>query len=180
MSSLFQPLFKRRKRLVDRRRGEKDLGRAAPDHHLALGHLFIGLNVGPQLLGQIALILALLDVAALQTLDVILIENRGHGPDPFEEGANGLQLVAIENVRCSGRLEHVFGENVPAREAEIIELGQGDEVLDQRAIAVGALAQANGCHLGKGADRLGDSLADGFHAGHQGGRNRPHSGDHDS
>ena len=79
-----------------------------------------------------------------------------------------------------GSLEHVVGENVPAGEAEIIELRQGNEVLDQRAARLGALAQANGSHLGKGADWLGDPLAHGFHAGHQGGRNRPHSGDHDS
>ena len=165
---------------MDRRGGKKDLGRAAPDHHLALGHLLISLNIRAELLGQVALILAFLDVAALQTLDVILIEDRGHGPYPFEKGANGFQLVAIEDACRAGGLEHIVGKDIPAGEAEIIELRQGDEVPDQRGARIGAFAQADGSHLGKRSDGLGDSLAHGFHAGHQGGRNRTHSGDHDS
>ena len=55
--------------LVDRRGRKENFSRAAPDHGLALGHFLVCLNIGPQLLRQVALVLALLDIGAVQTLD---------------------------------------------------------------------------------------------------------------
>jgi hypothetical protein len=78
-------------------------------------------------------------------------------------------LVTVEDARRLGRLEHVVGEYIPAGEAEVIELGQGDEILDQGAARICAFAQAHGSHLGKRADGLGNSLAHGFDAGDEGG-----------
>ena len=50
--------------LVNRGGLEKNLGRPAPDHHLAVGCFLEGLNIGAKLLGQIALVLPLLDIRA--------------------------------------------------------------------------------------------------------------------
>ena len=45
---------------------------------------------------------------------------------------------------------------------------------------VGALAEADGAHLGQRADRLGESVADRFHAGDQRGGHGAHADNHDS
>ena len=73
--------------LVDGGWLEEDFGRAAPDHDDAVDGLFECLDVGAELLGEVALVLALLDVGAVEALDVVLVEDGGHGLDGFEDRA---------------------------------------------------------------------------------------------
>ena len=63
-----------------------DLGAAAPDHHepIAAVRLLERADVGDHLLGQVALVLALLDVRAVEPLHVALVEHRRHRLDRFE------------------------------------------------------------------------------------------------
>ena len=45
------------------------------------------------------------------------------------------------------------------------EVGERNEVLDEGRVVVGALAEADGAHLGERADGLGEASPDGFDAG---------------
>jgi len=56
---------------------------------------------------------------------------------------------------------------------------EGDEILDQRRAVVGALAEADGAHLGERTDRGGEAAAGEFDAGDEGARHgsEPH-GEH--
>ncbi len=166
--------------LVDGGLLEVDLGGAAPDHDLAVG---AGLELGDvvaDLVGEVALVLAGLYLLAGEALDVVLVEDGGQGLDGFEEGTDLLELVAVEDLGGLGGVVEVATEDVPAGEDEVVEAGEGSEVLDERAASVGALAEADGPHLGDGADGLGETLADGFHAGDEGGGYGSHSWDHDA
>ena len=159
---------------------EEDFRRAAPDHDDAIDLGFEFLDVRPKLLGEVALALARLDVGAVQALDVVLVEDGGHGLDGFEEGLDAGQVVLVEDSGVAGGFEHVLREDVPAGEDDVVEVGERDEVVDQRRAVVGALAQADGAHLGDGADGLGESLADGFNAGDEGGGDGAHADGHDA
>ena len=63
----------------------------------------------------------------------MLVEDGGHGLDGFEEGPDLLELVAVEHLRGLGGVVEVAAEDVPAGEDEVVELGDGNEVLDERA-----------------------------------------------
>src|SRR5688572_28571961 len=70
-----------------------------------------------------------------------------------------------------GGLEGVIGKDVPGAEAQVVELGQGHEVRDLGVAVLGALAEADGAHLGQRADRLlvAESATHGFDASDDGG-----------
>ena len=59
-------------------------------------------------------------------------------------------------------------------------LARGSEVFDERGVVVGAFAQPDGAHLREGADGLGESAADGFYSGDQGGGDGSHAHNHHS
>ena len=72
--------------LMNGGRLEEDFSRAAPDHDDAIDCLSECLDVGAHLVGEVALVLALLDVRAVEALDVVLVEDRGQRLDGFEVG----------------------------------------------------------------------------------------------
>ena len=166
--------------LVDSGLLEIDLGGAAPDHDLTIG---LGLELGDvvaNLVGEIALVLAGLDLLAFEALDVVLVEGGGEGLDGLEEGANLFELVAVEDLRGLGGVVEVAAEDVPAGEDEVVERGERGEVLDERRAAFGALAETNGSHLRGGTDGLGEAATNGFDAGDERGSDGSHAGDHDT
>src|ERR1019366_4076527 len=61
----FKASFKGFDALMDGGRLEEDFGRAAPNHHHAIDGLLEGLNVGDELIGKVALVLASFDVSAV-------------------------------------------------------------------------------------------------------------------
>ena len=73
------------------------LGRSAPDHHQAAEPVLLleVLDVGDDLFGQIALVLALLDVLSVQLLHVDGIEDGRPGLDRLQEGLQGLQMLVV-------------------------------------------------------------------------------------
>ncbi len=117
---------------------------------------------------------------AVEAFDVVLVEDAGHGLDGLEEGLDGGELIAVEDLGVGGGVEEVAAEDIPAGEDEVVELGDGSEVLDEGGAIVGALAEADGAHLGGGADGFGERAADGFDAGDEGGGDGSHAGDHDA
>jgi hypothetical protein len=153
----------------------EDLGAASPHHHEPVAAV-PGLeraNVGDQLLGQIALVLALLDVGAVEPLHVALVEHGRHGLHGFQFTAYLFELRVLEHAGRPGRGVAVFLEDVPPAEHDVVEARQRCKLADLRRPALGALAEANRAHLGQRADRLGQALADGHHAGDGGGAHSP-------
>ncbi len=78
-----------------------------------------------------------------EALDVVLVEDGGHGLDGLEEGADLFELVAVEDLRGLGGVVEIAAEDVPAGEDEVVEVGDGGEVFDEGAAAVGTFTEAN-------------------------------------
>ena len=166
--------------LVDGGLLEVDFSGAAPDHDLAVGAgLELG-NVIADLVGEVALVLAGLGVLRGEALDVMLVEDGGEGLNGFKEGADLFELVAVKDLGGLGGVVEIAAEDVPTGEDEVVEGGDGGEVLNEGGATIGALAETDGPHLGDGADGFGEALADGFYAGDKGGSDCPHAGDHDA
>ena len=79
----------------------------------------------------------------------------------------------LEHAGYTGRGVAVFFEDVPAAEHDVVQARERQELVDLRRAAFGALAETNRAHLRERADRLGQTLADGHHAGNRGGADRP-------
>ena len=73
------------------------------------------------LLGEILLVLALLDVRAVEPLDVALIEHRRPRTDLLELRADLLEQRRLDDAGGPGRGVAVVLENVPAAEHQIVE-----------------------------------------------------------
>ena len=130
-------------------------------------------DVLAQLLGQVALVLAALDVGPFQALDVGLVEHRRHRLDGLEEVANRVHmLVLVEHAAMQARAVRVVRHRIPGSKHQVVEAGQRDEIVDQRRAILGALAEPDGGHLGERAVRLGDAPTDQLDAGDEGRRHR--------
>ena len=165
---------------MHRRRLEEDLSRSAPNDDHAADRLLERLNIGAELVGEVHLVLASLDIGAVQALDVVLVKNCRHRLDRFEVGANRFELVPLKHLGVGGGLVDVIVEDVPAGKDDIVQVGQRHEVLDQRRVSLGALAQPNRSHLRERADRLGQSLADRLNSGDQCSGDGAQADDHNS
>ena len=163
----FERLLERGDRLVRRRFRQEDLGAAAPDQHEPI-ELVVRLelaDVRDQLLGQVALVLALLDVRAVEPLDVLAVEHRRHRLDRRQLA---LDLVEQRRLEHAGRLRSLVAvvfEDVPAAKDELIEPGQRHELADGRRPSFGPLAQPNRAHLRERSDGLCEALPDRHDAG---------------
>ena len=157
-------------------------GAAAPDHDEPI-ELEVRLersDVCDDLLGQVFLMFALLDVRALEPLHVALIEDGGPRADRLELRPDLVEQRRFDDAcRPRGRIAVVF-EDIPAGEDELVEIGQRHKLLDQRRPAISAFAQADRAHLGKRANGFGQAAAHGFHSGHKGRGHRSHTGNHDA
>ena len=116
----------------------------------------------------------LLDVGAVEALDVAGIEHPLHRPDRLQLRARSWSSrLALEDAGLAGGRVGVVGEDVPGAEDEVVQLRQRDEVLQARHPVLGPLAEADRAHLGERADRLAEPLLDRLDAGDEGGRDRP-------
>jgi hypothetical protein len=148
---LLEPFLQRLDALMYRRLLDVDLRGAAPDHDQAAATvLFLeAADVVHHHLGQVPLGGGLLDVGAVQLLDVLAVEDRLHRLDLLEFLADWGEILRLEHSRVGGRLVGGVGEDVPPAEHQLVEAGQGDEILDQRGFLVSALADPDGAHLGQ-------------------------------
>ena len=108
-----------------------------------------------------------LNVRAVETLDVALIEHRRHRLDRFELAADLLELRRLQHAGGLGGSVGIVLEDVPAAEDDVVEVGERNELVDFWRAGLGALAEANGAHLGERTDRQRESLADREHAGNR-------------
>ncbi len=159
---------------------QKNLGRTAPDHHLAVGLPFECLDVVAHLLRQIAFRAARLHVIAAQPLDVMLAEHRGHRLDAFQKRPDLLQMIALQHCGGLRRLVHVLVVDIPAGKDDVVQLREREEFLDQRRCVIGALAQPDGAHLRHRSDRLRKSAPYCLHSCNERGRHRAHAHNHHS
>src|SRR5260370_11062452 len=129
---------------------------------------------------QLVLILALLDVRAVDELHEIVVERSLHRLDGGKKGLHLFQVLRVEDARIRRGLVRVVLENVPAAESEVRQLGKRDELLDERRTRVRALAKANGAHLRKRSHGLRLAFADELDSGHEGGADGTHARKQDS
>jgi hypothetical protein len=80
-------------------------------------------DVGDELLREVTLVLAFLDVRSVEALDVALVEDGGHRLDGFELASNLLELSWFEHPRRPGGRVAVLFEDVPAPEHDVVEAG---------------------------------------------------------
>jgi len=158
----------------------EDLGRTAPDHHLAIGLRLELCNVVANLVGEVALVLANLLHLGVEALDPALVERGGHRLDALQKRPHAVELIAVEHVGGLRGVVQIAAEDVPASEDDVVQVGDGSPVLDERRVVVGALAETDGSHLAHRADGLCEAAANSLDAGNQRRCNGSHSGDHDS
>jgi hypothetical protein len=137
-------------------------------------------DVVADLVGEVALVFAGLDLLAGKPFDVVLIEDGRHRFDGFEIRADLLKLVAVQHLCGLGCVVKITPEDVPSGEDNIVEIGDWGEVFDKRAAAIGAFTQANVAHLGYRTNGLGETAPDGFYAGDKSGCDGSHAGNHDA
>src|SRR5215467_1157439 len=134
---------------MDSTLSQENLSRATPDHDQAITSIlpFEFTNIGAKLLGQIHFVAALLDVFAVELLDVISIKYRSAWFDRFEIRFDFFQELFLQDARVRRCFKCIFFKDVPAGEYEIIELSQRNKVFDLWRPALRAFAQADGSHL---------------------------------
>ena len=125
MSLFSRPRSKAASDSMHGRRLHEDFRRSGPDHHDAVDGLLEGANVGDNLLGQIALVLAFLHMRAVQPLHVIAVENCRHRLDGFKIRLELFEDLGLQNFSVRGSLVHVVFKDVPT--------GKDDIVQDRRA-----------------------------------------------
>ena len=158
----------------------EDLGGAAPDHDQARGSRWRLRNCSMSSMSACALSIFVppcLHVRAVEALDVLGVEDRLHRLDGRERFLDLLEQAASRAPGVGRGLVGGVLEDVPAAEHQVVQAGQRHEVLDLWAAAVGALAEADGGHLGEGADRLAEPAFDGLDARDEGGGDSADTGD---
>jgi hypothetical protein len=104
-------------------------------------------HVLAQLLGEVALRLALLDVGAIDARDVLVLEDRRHRLDRRQEILDRIQVAVLEHTGLLRGRIRVVRDGIPGAEHDVVQLGERNEVLDERRTLLGALAQADGRQL---------------------------------
>ncbi len=161
----------------------KDLRRGAPDHHqpVAAVRLLEVADVLANRLGELQLVRRLLDVRAVEALDVVVVEDRRHRLDSLQEVGDRFDVVvAVQHAGLEGGFVGVVGDRVPGAEDELVEPGQRHELVDQRRLALGTFAEANGAHLRQRADRLRGAAPGVLDAGDEGRGNGAEPGEQHS
>ncbi len=146
-----------------------NLGGSAPDDHEAIA-LVLCLEVAhvlTQLLGQIALGFPLLHVRAVNTRDVLVVEHGGHRLDAAQKIGDGLDVTLVQHSRLPGSSERVVGNRIPCAEDEVVQLGERNEILDERSALFGSLAKTDGRHLRQRSYRLGSTAPNAFDSSHE-------------
>ena len=98
------------------------------------------------------------------------------GDDALELGGDRGQVLLLEHAGGAGGLEGVGADRVPAAEDEVVELGEGHELLDPGVAVVLALAEADVGELAERADGGGVAGPGGQDAGDEGGGHGAHAG----
>ena len=125
------------------RRGrlKKNFSRAAPHCDQAGGSrgLFEILNISPDLLGKIHLVLALFDVRPVNVLNIIMIEYRFARLDRTEKRLDAVEQFALEDagVGCGG--VHVVVENVPAGKDQLVQRRERKKLFYTRRARIGLI-----------------------------------------
>ena len=98
----------------------------------------------------------------------------GIGSTDFQEVADRVEIfVAVEHAALEGGFVRVVRDRVPCAKDELVQGGERYEFANRRSLAVGALPEADGCHLGDRADGQAHAALDVLDAGDEGRRHGP-------
>src|SRR5229473_5049946 len=117
---------------------------------------------------QLVLVLAFLNVGAVDQLHEIVVERGLHWLDGGKEGLHLFQVLGIQDACIRRGLVSVVLENVPAAKRKVRQFGKRNKFLDERRTSVRALAQANGAHLRERSHGLRFASADELDSCHEG------------
>jgi hypothetical protein len=96
---------------------------------------------------------------------VLVLEDGRHRLDALQELLDRLEITLLQHTRLLGGGVRVVGNRIPRAEHDVVEIGEWNEVLDQRRPIVGALAKADRRHLRERSDRLRVAATNAFDAG---------------
>ena len=136
---------------------DEDLGAGAPDHDKTINFFLITetVDVGTDAIKHFALTCTLVVVVAREVTCVLLFKSCLHGNDVAKNIRDGFNVLALlENTctRCSN--VGVIGKDVPCAPDNVVEACKWNKILHEWGAVVGALAQADGAHLGHGSNWL--------------------------
>ena len=104
-----------------------------------------------------------------------MLENRRHRFDGRERLEMWQQILFYEDTCFHCCIKGIVTNGIPTAKDDVVDAGKRHQILDQWAAIVGALSQTDVCHLGEGANRLGQPLLQGHDASVEGGSHRAHS-----
>ncbi len=92
--------------------------------------------------------LALHDVITVKTLCVVVVESCLHGDNLFKLVLYGKDIFFLENLGVHSRFESVGGIYVPRAEFDVVEVGDGHNLVVMEIFLVGTFAYAHDVVLG--------------------------------
>lgn len=114
--------------LVD---GNINLGRGCPQHNHAVNTLFSleAADILADLLGHVPAVLYGLDVVAVQTLGIVVVESGLHRHDLLELFLDGQDILFLEHLAVDSRFVSVGGIYVPCAEHDVVERCDGHDLV---------------------------------------------------
>ena len=151
--------------------GNVDFSGSGPEYNDAVdaGFLLEVADVFADLLGHVPAVFHGLYVVAVEASGVVVVESGFEGHDFFEFVFYGEDVFFFEHLGVHGRFKSVGGINVPSGEYDVVEVGQGHDVLILEVFFVFALSDADFVVLGHGADRFGQTFAGHKYTGNESG-----------
>ena len=131
-------------------------------------------------LGQVSLARCGLDIGAIESSHVVLVEDSRHRLDLLQLSGDRLDMEEpVEHAALQRRFVGRVRDRVPGAEYQLVETGQGHEVADERHPFLGPFAEPDGAHLAERADGFSETALDQLDARDDGRRHgaEPHCQD---
>ena len=114
-----------------------------------------------------------LDVGTVQVFYECLVKDRRPRFEPFQKGANRLDVFRLEHLCLSGSLVTIFSIDVPSPEYQVIRACKRDKLLYERDAILEPLPQSHSSHLRQRPDGCSQPPAHRFYPSQESGTDCP-------
>ena len=135
-------------------------GRGRPAHHQPVHPLLglKGIDIFHQLVGQIHFMRTFFHMGTIKIFHIVPVKNSRHWNDAFQFLFDPVDMARFQHHGLAGGLVSRVGEDIPAAENQVLQVGQGNQLLHREDTFLGTLAQADFSRLGHGTQGPGQSL----------------------
>ena len=125
--------------------GNINLSRSSPKHNYAcaaVGFLEVA-DILLKFLNHVPAGLAVLNVVTVKTLCIVVVESSLHGLDLLELVLYGEDVLLLENFGVHSRFKCVGGIYVPSSEHDVVEVGDGNNLVVFEVFLVGTFSNTH-------------------------------------